>query len=402
MREGMTERVRGAMGLEIETPSWGYANSGTRFGVFPQPGVPRTVGEKLADAAQVHAVTGIAPAVALHIPWDTVEDYAALVGEAARLGVRIGAINPKVFQEQRYKFGSLAHPDAGVRAAAVAQVRECLGIAGRTGSSVISLWLADGTNYAGQGDLRGRQRRLHASLGEIAAALPAGMRLLLEYKPFEPAFHATDLPDWGNGILARLAPRTSRLGERVQVLVDLGHHLPGTNVAQVVAYLLEAGKLGGFHFNNRQYADDDLIVGRTDPWGLFLVMHELAQAARDPQTEALAASIAYMIDQSHNVEAKIPAMIRSVLNVQEAYAKALLVDADALAGRQTAGDVLGAYDVLLDAFAADVRPRAGGVAGGARPARRPDAGIHGERLHGAGGGGARGRAGGGLAVEYGG
>jgi L-rhamnose isomerase/sugar isomerase len=339
------------MALEIETPSWGYANSGTRFRVFPQPGVPRTVSEKLADAAQVQAVTGIAPSVALHIPWDTVDDYAALTAEAASLGVRIGAINPNLFQEEQYKFGSLAHPDAAVREAAVAHCRECIAIAQATGSSVISLWLADGTNYAGQDDIRGRQRRLYASLEAVAKALPAGMRLLLEYKPFEPAFYVTDLADWGAAYW-----HAARLGPQVQVLVDLGHHLPGTNVAQVVAMLLEAGKLGGFHFNNRQYADDDLIVGSTDPWGLFCIMHEIISAAGDPETAETARNIAYMIDQSHNVEAKIPAMIRSVLNVQEAYTKALLVDRAALAERQAAQDVLGAHDVLLDAYQTDVRP----------------------------------------------
>ncbi len=345
------QHIAAAMDIAIETPSWGYANSGTRFGVFPQPGVPRTVYEKLADAAQVHAHTGIAPAVALHIPWDTVADYAALVADAATLGVRVGAINPNLFQKQEYKFGSLAHPDAAVRDQAIAQCMDCIGIAQQTHSSVISLWLADGTNYAGQDDLRGRQRRLHASLAQITAALPTGMRLLLEYKPFEPAFHATDLPDWGTAYW-----HAARLGDQVQVLVDLGHHLPGTNVAQVVALLLEAGKLGGFHFNDRHYADDDLIVGSVDPWGLFLVMHELVQASRDPQTAAQTHAIAYTIDQSHNIEAKIPAMIRSVLNVQEAYAKALCVDTDALAQQQAAGDVLGANDILTDAFRTDVRP----------------------------------------------
>jgi len=340
-----------AMELAIETPSWGYANSGTRFRVFPQAGVPRTVHEKLADAAEVHRVTGIAPAVALHIPWDRVDNYAALTRDAHEMGMRIGAINPNLFQEERYKFGSLANPDAAIREAAIAHCIECIDIAGKTGSSVISLWLADGTNYAGQDDLRARQRRLHASLTAITANLPTGVRLLLEYKPFEPAFHATDLPDWGTAYW-----HATRLGDQVQVLVDLGHHLPGTNVAQVVALLLEAGKLGGFHFNNRQYADDDLIVGSTDPWGLFLIMHEIVSAAADAATADTARNIAYMLDQSHNVEAKIPAMIRSVLNVQEAYAKALCVDRATLATQQKAGDVIGAYDVLHDAFSTDVRP----------------------------------------------
>jgi len=337
----------------IETPSWGYANSGTRFKVFPQPGVPRTVEEKLADAALVHRLTGAAPAVALHIPWDRVDDWAALRAHAAGLGVTLGAINPNLFQDERYKLGSLAHPDAAVRRQAVAHVRECVTIARATGSRDISLWLADGTNYPGQDDLRARRRRLLASLEEIYAALDPTMRLLVEYKFYEPAFYATDIADWGMALTL-----CQRLGPRAQVLVDLGHHAQGVNIEQIVSTLLAEERLGGFHFNGRKYGDDDLIVGTTNPLELFLIYHELASAEDDddPAVAATVRAVAYMIDQSHNVEAKIPAMLLSVMNCQAAYAKALLIDRVALRRAQEAGDVVTAHRTLLAAFETDVRP----------------------------------------------
>jgi len=337
----------------IETPSWGYANSGTRFKVFPQPGVPRTVEEKLADAALVHHLTGVAPSVALHIPWDRVDDWAALRVHAADIGLTIGAINPNLFQDDQYKLGSLTNPDAAVRRGAVDHVLECVAIARQTGSRDISLWLADGTNYPGQDDLRGRRRRLVASLEKCYAALDPGMRLLVEYKFYEPAFYATDIPDWGTALVL-----CQKLGPRAQVLVDLGHHAQGVNIEQIVTTLLDEGRLGGFHFNGRKYGDDDLIVGTTNPLELFLIYNELAAAEEDadPDLADTARSVAYMIDQSHNVEQKIPAMLLSVMNCQAAYAKALLVDRGALRAAQEAGDIVRAHATLMTAFETDVRP----------------------------------------------
>jgi L-rhamnose isomerase/sugar isomerase len=337
--------------LEIETPSWGYGNSGTRFHVYPWPGAARTVHERIADAALVHRLTGACPSVAIHIPWDRVEDWDELVAFAAAEGVRIGAVNPNLFQEDAYRLGSLCHPDPGVRREALAHCQECIEIAARVDSTILSLWLADGTNYPGQDDLRGRFRRLVEGLGELYAALPAGVRLLVEYKFFEPAFYSTDLPDWGTA-----ASICRRLGPQAQVLVDTGHHAQGTNIEQIVALLLEEGLLGGFHFNNRKYADDDLIVGSIDPFELFRIMSEIVSARRDPSTAGVANEIAFMIDQSHNVEGKIDAMIQSVVNIQTAYAKALIVDRTKLCEAQIAGDVLGAHRALTEAYETDVRP----------------------------------------------
>jgi L-rhamnose isomerase/sugar isomerase len=329
--------------LRIETPSWGYGNSGTRFHVHPWPGAARTVWERIDDAALVNRLTGCCPSVAVHIPWDRVDDYGALRGYAEERGLRIGAVNPNLFGDDAYRLGSICNPDPAVRALALEHCRECVEIAGETGSTAISLWLADGTNYPGQDDLRGRFERLADGLERVYALLPAGMLLLVEYKFFEPAFYSTDLPDWGTAALL-----CRRLGPQARVLVDTGHHPLGTNVEQIVAVLLAESLLGGFHFNNRKYADDDLIVGSIDPFELFRIMVEIAKT--DP------ARIAFMIDQSHNVEGKIDAMIQSVLNIQAAYARALLVDGERLAAAQAEGDVLGAHRVLLKAFETDVRP----------------------------------------------
>ena len=337
--------------LEIETPSWGYGNSGTRFHVYPWPGAARTVWERIADAGLVNRLTGACPSVAVHIPWDRVDDWSALRAYAEEQGVRIGAVNPNLFGEDEYRLGSVCHPDPEVRRRALDHCRECVEIAEQVGSSVISLWLADGTNYPGQDDLRARFGRLVSSLEELYAALPEGMRLLVEYKFFEPAFYSTDLPDWGTAALV-----CRRLGPQAQVLVDTGHHALGTNVEQIVALLLAEGLLGGFHFNNRKYADDDLIVGAIDPFELFRIMRELAVARADPATASTAGAVALMIDQSHNVEGKIDAMIQSVANIQTAYAKALLVDGERLAAAQESGDVLGAHRAYVDAFETDVRP----------------------------------------------
>ena len=339
----MTDLTAAFRSLVIETPSWGYGDSGTRFGVFPQPGRPRDVFERVEDAAEVHRLTGTAGAVALHFPWDAVDDYAELRAHIEAAGLTVGAVNPNLFQDPDYKLGALTHPDAQVREKAVAHMLECLEIAGALGSSAQSLWLADGTNYPGQDDLRERRRRLLDSLGRVYAELPADQELLVEYKLFEPAFYATDLADWGSALLTCL-----KLGERARVLVDLGHHAQGVNIEQIVAFLADEGRLGGFHFNNRKYADDDLIVGSVNPFELFLIFVELAATEPLPRLT---------IDQSHNIEAKVEAMVLSVVNLQEAYAKALLVDRDALRAAQQAGDVLGGHELLLDAYKTDVRPR---------------------------------------------
>ncbi|MEU9395108.1 L-rhamnose isomerase [Streptomyces sp. NPDC048324] len=329
----------------VETPSWAYGNSGTRFKVFAQQGVPRTPQEKLADAAQVHAVTGVAPTVALHIPWDKVEDYAALAKFAQDQGVKLGAINSNTFQDDAYKLGSICHPDAAVRRMAVDHLLECVDIMDATGSRDLKLWFADGTNYPGQDDIHARQDRLAEGLAEVYARLGDGQRMLLEYKFFEPAFYTTDVPDWGTAYAHCL-----KLGEKAQVVVDTGHHAPGTNIEFIVATLLRENKLGGFDFNSRFYADDDLMVGAADPFQLFRIMYEVVRGG------GLSSDVAFMLDQCHNIEAKIPAIIRSVMNVQEATAKALLVDRDALAVAQREGDVLAANAVLMDAYNTDVRP----------------------------------------------
>jgi L-rhamnose isomerase/sugar isomerase len=332
-------------GQRIETPSWAFGNSGTRFKVFPQPGVPRTPQEKIADAAQVHKYTGIAPSMAIHIPWDRVDDYADLAAQAADSGISIGAVNANVFQDPDYMLGSVASPDPKVRRKAVDHLLECVDIMDATGSRDLKLWFADGTNYPGQDDIRARQGRLASALAEVYARLGPDQRMLLEYKLFEPSFYTTDVPDWGTSLLHCLA-----LGPQAAVVVDTGHHAPGVNIEFIVAVLLRAGRLGGFDFNSRFYADDDLMVGAADPFQLFRILREVVTAG------ALGPGVAFMLDQCHNIEPKIPAQIRSVMNVQEATAKALLVDAESLAAAQRAGDVLGANAALMDAYDTDVRP----------------------------------------------
>lgn len=348
--DDLIERINA---LRIETPSWGYGDSGTRFKVFAQPGAAHTIEEKLADAGMVNRLTGICPTVAIHIPWDRVDDWNALCEFAANHGVKIGAINPNLFQDDEYLLGSLANPSASVRRRAIDHVLECLEIARRVGSSIVSLWLADGTNYPGQDDLRSRQKRLRKSLRAIYSEVPSGVRLLVEYKFFEPGFYTTDLPDWGTALALCL-----ELGPQAEVLVDTGHHAQGVNVEQVVAQLLDRRRLGGFHFNARRYADDDLIVGSANPFELFLIFHELVNAEDDLDQEvaACARKVAYMIDQSHNIEPKVEAMVQSVVNVQTAHAKALLVDARRLADAQASGDVLLANRILVEAYESDVRP----------------------------------------------
>jgi L-rhamnose isomerase, Streptomyces subtype len=342
------EAVKAALREQhIETPSWAYGNSGTRFKVFAQRGVPRDPYEKLADAAQVHAYTGVAPTVALHIPWDRVDDYADLARHARELGVGVGTINSNVFQDDDYKLGSVTHPDAAVRRKATEHLLECVDIMDLTGSGTLKLWFSDGTNYPGQDDIRARQDRLAEALATVYDRLGEGQRFLLEYKLFEPAFYMTDVPDWGTAYAHCL-----KLGPKAQVVVDTGHHAPGTNIEFIVAFLLREGKLGGFDFNSRFYADDDLMVGAADPFQLFRIMFEVIRGGGYGERS----SVAFMLDQCHNIEPKIPGQIRSVMNVQEATAKALLVDREALGAAQAEGDVLGANAILMDAYNTDVRP----------------------------------------------
>jgi L-rhamnose isomerase / sugar isomerase len=337
----------------IETPSWGYGDSGTRFKVFRVPGAARSIFEKISDAAYIHQLTGIAPSMAIHIPWDKTDDWPAVKQYAAEHEIAIGAVNPNLFQDNEYKFGSVCNSDEAIRQRAVEHCLECVEIMGITGSRDLSVWVADGTNYAGQDNLRQRKHDMEEALGTVMRAMPADTRMLVEYKFFEPAFYHTDLADWGMS-----AALCQKLGSQAKVLVDTGHHAQGTNIEHIVAILLDDGMLGGFHFNSRKYADDDLIVGTANPFELFMIYHELVNAAldTDPLVAGCARGVAYMIDQSHNIEPKLEAMVQSVLNCQSAYAKALIVDRAALAERQAEHDVLGAYRVVTDAFETDVRP----------------------------------------------
>jgi L-rhamnose isomerase/sugar isomerase len=339
----LTRVQRALADFVIETPSWGYGDSGTRFATFRQPGRPRDVFERIDDAAEVHRLTGTAGRVALHFPWDAVDDLGAVRDHIAAHRLAVGAINPNLFQDRDYKLGSITNPDPLIRETAIGHLLDCVRIGTALGSTAQSLWLADGTNYAGQDDLRARRARMEDALARVYAELPSDQELLIEYKPFEPAFYATDLADWGSALLT-----CQKLGDRARVLVDLGHHAHGVNVEHIVAVLDAEDRLGGFHFNNRKYADDDLIVGSVNPFELFLIFVELLASGRPlPRLT---------IDQAHNVEAKVEAMVLSVVNIQEAYAKAVLVDREALIAAQRAGDVLGGHEVLLDAYKTDVRP----------------------------------------------
>lgn len=341
-------------GQAIELPSWAFGNSGTRFKVFGTPGAPRSIEEKIADAATVHRYTGLAPSVALHIPWDLVDDYAALREYAAEQGVALGTINSNTFQDDDYKFGALTHTDPKIRQKAIDHHFECLDVMAATGSRDLKIWLAEGSNYPGQADMRGRQDRLAESLATIYERLLTigeEQRLVLEYKFFEPAFYHTDVPDWGTSYA-----QVATLGDRAMVCLDTGHHAPGTNIEFIVMQLLRLGRLGSFDFNSRFYADDDLIVGAADPFQLFRILFEVVRGGGyGPANPDGHSDVAFMLDQCHNVEAKIPGQMRSVLNVQEMTARALLVDREALAAAQDAGDVLGAHGVFMDAFSTDVR-----------------------------------------------
>jgi len=334
----------------IETPSWGYADSGTRFGVFAQPGAAVTIAEKLADAAQVQKHTGIAPKVAVHVLWDlpdaaAVESVPAL---AESLGVQIGSINPNVFQDREYWMGSFGNRDPEIRRKAIQHCLDSVEIGRQLNSSVLSLWFADGTDYPGQSDFRERKRWFEESLAEVYAAMPERMTMLVEYKPFEPGLYHTDIADWGMSyVLSR------KLGERARVLVDLGHHLPGTNIEHIVAFLLDEQLLGGFHFNNRKYADDDLMVGSINPYEFFLIYNELVKEEQAPRGNP---AVEYMVDQGFNSKKKIPGMIQTVLMIQSTYAKALCVDRRRLAEAQRNEDVVGSEGCLLEAFNTDVEP----------------------------------------------
>jgi L-rhamnose isomerase / sugar isomerase len=349
------ERVAWAVTeLAVEIPSWGFVNTGTRFRVFPQPGVPRDAYEKIEDAATLARYTGIAKTVALHIPWDTVDDFGELASFARERGIRIGGINSNTFQDEDYKLGSLCHPSAAVRRKAIDHILGCCEIVAKTDSEILKVWLADGTNYPGQDDFRARRSRLIESLREVYAALPETARMVLEYKLYEPAFYHTDVQDWGGSLSV-----CQHLGDRAQVCVDTGHHAMAVNIEQIVAILLQEGRLGAFDLNDKKYGDDDLMVGSIDPYQLFRIFHELVTATRDAGdtvARSTAERVVYMLDQCHNIEPKIPAMIRSVMTLQETFARALLVDTTALREVQGAGDVLEANRLLQDAFQVDVRP----------------------------------------------
>lgn len=339
--------------LAIEIPSWGFVNTGTRFKVWKQPGTPRTVEEKIDDAGTVHRYTGIARTVALHIPWDKVDDYGVLLEYLRSKGLGIGAINVNTFQDPDYMLGSICHPSAEVRAKALEAIIECCGIARETNAPAVKVWLGDGTNYPGQDDLRWRRNRLVEGLQAAYEHLPPQARMYLEYKIFEPSIYSTDVQDWGQALAV-----CNHIGERAVVCVDTGHHSLGVNIEQIVAILLAEGKLGSFDLNDKKYGDDDLMVGSIDPYQMFRITHELINAMRDdsdPVAQQTARETAYMLDQCHNIEPKVPAIIRSVMTLQELFAKALLVDREALVAAQQRGDVLEANNLLWSAFFSDVR-----------------------------------------------
>ncbi len=343
----LTPAVRSTLEKQaIELPSWAFGNSGTRFKVFTTPGTPRDPFEKISDAAQVNRLTGLAPAVALHIPWDLVDDWSALREHAASEGVTLGTVNSNPFQDDDYKFGALTHEDDRIRRKAIDHHLTCIDVMHETGSRDLKIWLAEGSNYPGQNDMRARQDRLQDSLQQIYAHLGDEQRLVLEYKFFEPAFYHTDVPDWGTSYV-----QVAALGDKAMVCLDTGHHAPGTNIEFIVMQLLRLGKLGSFDFNSRFYADDDLIVGAADPFQLYRILSEVIRGGGLDNPD-----VVFMLDQCHNIENKILGQIRSVLNVQEMTARALLVDREALAAAQTANDVLAAQAVYMDAFYTDVRP----------------------------------------------
>ena len=342
---------RAAQRLErfsIELPSWGFADTGTRFGKFLQDAAALTIEDKLDDVAQVHRLTGACPQVAIHVLWDVpVGGGTELAALARARGLRIGSINPNVFQDQCYKHGSVANEDAAVRRRAIDHMLESVALGRDCGSSVLSLWFADGTNYPGQGSVARRKRWFVEALREVHAAMPPTMTMLVEYKPFEPAFYHTDIADWGMAyVLAKAA------GPRAQVLVDTGHHLPGQNIEHIVSFLADEGMLGGFHFNDRHYADDDLTMGSIDPYRIFRIFLAICEAERALGRDL---PVEFMVDQSHNLKPKVEAMVQTVVTAQELFAKALLVDLAELDAARARNDIVAAEECLKRAFATDVR-----------------------------------------------
>ena len=340
-------------GLTIEMPSWAVGNSGTRYGVFRQPGAARNIWEKVDDCAMIQSVLGVCPVMASHVNWDKTDDgrYEPVRDYAARKGLRIGTVHPNTFVGQQYKFGSVCNPFEEVRQATIDHFIDCVRITREFGSKAVGIWLADGTSYPGQDHLRSRKHRLYDGLKALYDALDPDMTLFVEYKFFEPYFYTTDLQDWGMSFMM-----CSRLGPRAKVLVDLGHHASGVNVEHIVSILLDENKLGGFHINNRKYADDDLMAGTINPLELFLIFDQILDAAGDPPTAATANGICYMLDQSHNIEGSLEGIIQSVMNTQTAHAKALLVERAPLAAAQAAGDVILANRTLMAAYDTDVQP----------------------------------------------
>jgi L-rhamnose isomerase/sugar isomerase len=345
-----TERVFAALDrFRIELPSWGFANTGTRFGKFIQGAAATNISERFADAGEVNRLTGASPTIALHVLWDLpngTADIAQIRELEAEHGIKSGSINPNLFQSQEYKFGSIANPNAETRAAALSHLLESVEISRALGSRDISIWVSDGSNYPGTQSMRKRIRWMEEVLSAMHAATDENQRLLIEYKPFEPAFYHTDIADWGMALhLARIA------GPRAKVLVDTGHHYQGTNIEQIVAWLLHLDALGGFHFNDRKYADDDLTLGSVDPYQVFRIFHEILSAPPSTSSE-----IAYMIDQSHNLKGKMEAMVQSVVAAQELFAKAALIDQDQLASLQDECRLVEAEECFREAFWFDVRP----------------------------------------------
>ncbi len=352
MKSTVEDQIRDALDhFAIELPSWGFANTGTRFGKFLQAAAATTLEEKLSDAGQVHALTGACPRVAVHVLWDFPDGARkaeSVMKIAANHGVWIGTINPNLFQDQEYKYGSFGNPDEKIRAKALEHCLDSIAIARKTGSRDISLWFADGSNYPGTANIRQRKKWFEENLAALHAKLDGDQRLLVEYKPFEPAFYHTDIADWGMALhFARTA------GTKARVLVDTGHHYASQNIEQIVAWLLSENMLGGFHFNDRRYADDDLTLGSIDPYQVFRIFHEIRFYEWERGT---AADIGYTIDQSHNLKGKIEATIQTVSMAQQLFAKAAAVDLAALAAAQAQPDLVRAESLLQDAFATDVRP----------------------------------------------
>ncbi|MFZ0639649.1 MAG: TIM barrel protein [Candidatus Acidiferrales bacterium] len=337
--------------FNIELPSWGFANTGTRFGKFIQASAATTIEEKFSDAAQVHAATGASPTLALHVQWDLpkgLKDVPEVERLVKRFAIRAGSINPNIFQSQEYKYGSIGNPDPAIRQMAIRHILECVAISDALGSRDVTPWFADGSNYPGTQNIRKRIGHFEEALREIHAALKPGQRLLLEYKPFEPAFYHTDIADWGMAFLL-----AKEAGPQALVLVDTGHHYPAQNIEQIVAWLLHHRMIGGFHFNDRRYADDDLTLGSIDPYQVFRIFHEIRMFEWESQTTV---DIAYTVDQSHNLKGKIEAMIQTVCTAQELYARAALVDHERLTELQQDCSLVDAEETLRGAFWLDVRP----------------------------------------------